>query len=95
MKLRLGLIGLGKDWQTRHLPALRLMQDRFEVRAVYSSVSLFADQVARDLRADGDEVQGKDELREVFEDDVGNDMDDGGGRLLEGDGAVGDLAPAL
>lgn len=52
MKLRLGLIGLGKDWQTRHLPALRLLQDRFEVRAVYSSVSLFADQVARELRAE-------------------------------------------
>ena len=52
MKLRLGLIGLGKDWQTRHLLALSLLQDRFEVRAVYSSVSLFADQVARELRAE-------------------------------------------
>jgi predicted dehydrogenase len=52
MKLRLGLIGLGKDWQTRHLPALRLLQDRFEVRAIYGSVSHLADQVARELRAD-------------------------------------------
>ncbi|MEY4566454.1 MAG: Inositol 2-dehydrogenase/D-chiro-inositol 3-dehydrogenase [Planctomycetota bacterium] len=52
MKLRLGLIGLGKDWQTRHLPALRLLQDRFEVRAVYGSVAHLADQVARELRAD-------------------------------------------
>jgi predicted dehydrogenase len=52
MKLRLGLIGLGKDWQTRHLPALRLLQDRFEVRAIYGSVAHLADQVARELRAD-------------------------------------------
>ena len=52
MKLRIGLIGLGKDWQTRHLLALSLLQDRFEVRAVYSSVSLFADQVARELPAE-------------------------------------------
>jgi predicted dehydrogenase len=52
MKLRLGLIGLGKDWQTRHLPALRLLQDRFEVRAIYGSVAHLADQVAREFRAD-------------------------------------------
>lgn len=52
MRLRLGLIGLSSDWQNRHLPALRMLQDRFEVAAVYSSVSSFADAVAREFAAD-------------------------------------------
>lgn len=52
MKLRLALIGQGKDWQTRHQPALRLMQDRFEVRAVYHAVAALAEPVAREFRAE-------------------------------------------
>lgn len=51
MRLRLGLIGLSSDWQHRHFPALRMLQDRFEVRGVYSSVSAFSESVARDFDA--------------------------------------------
>ena len=39
MKLRIGLIGLGDDWQTRHRPALQILHERFDVRAVYTAVS--------------------------------------------------------
>lgn len=49
MKLRLGLLGLSNDWRSRHLPALRVLQERFEVAGVYCSVSSFADTVAREL----------------------------------------------
>ncbi len=49
MKLRLGLLGLSEDWNTRYLPALRTLQDRFELVGVYSSVSTFADTVAREF----------------------------------------------
>jgi predicted dehydrogenase len=52
MKLRVGLVGLGEAWQHRHRPALRVLQDRFEVRAVYGSVPLLADQAAREFRCD-------------------------------------------
>lgn len=51
MKLRIGLIGLGEAWQTRHRPALRMLHDRFEVRAVYTSVPLLADPAAREFHA--------------------------------------------
>lgn len=51
MKLRLGLLGLSNDWRTRHLPALRVLQERFEVAGVYCSVSSFADNVAREFGA--------------------------------------------
>ncbi len=51
MRLRLGLIGLSSDWQHRHFPALRMLQDRFDVRGVYSSVAAFSDTVARDFNA--------------------------------------------
>ena len=56
MRLRIGLLGLSSDWSSRHLPALRLLQDRFEVAGVYSSVSAFADSAAREfgaVRSDG------------------------------------------
>ena len=33
MKLRVGIVGLGSQWESRHLPALRALADRFEVRA--------------------------------------------------------------
>ncbi len=51
MKLRLGLLGLSNDWRSRHLPALRVLQERFEVAGVYCSVSSFADTVAREFGA--------------------------------------------
>ncbi len=47
VKLRVGLIGQGGDWDGRYLPSLRLMQDRFEVRGVYHSVGALAEQAAR------------------------------------------------
>lgn len=49
MKLRLGLLGLSQDWITRHQPALRTLQDRFELAGVYCSVGAFADSVAREF----------------------------------------------
>ena len=52
MKLRIGLIGLGETWQSRHRPALRMLQDRFEVRAVYSTISKLAEDCAAEFEAD-------------------------------------------
>ena len=52
MKLRIGLIGLGDAWQSRHRPALRMLQDRFEVRAVYSTISKLAENCAGEFQAD-------------------------------------------
>jgi predicted dehydrogenase len=49
MKLRMALVGLSNDWNTRHLPALRTLQDRFELVGVYCAVSAFADSVAREF----------------------------------------------
>ena len=49
MKLRIGVIGQGRDWQSRYLPTLRSMRDRFQVVGVYNSVSVLADAAARDL----------------------------------------------
>jgi predicted dehydrogenase len=51
MKLRIGVIGQGRDWQSRYLPALRSMRDRFQVVGVYNSVAVLADSVARELDA--------------------------------------------
>jgi len=51
MKLRVGLIGLGEAWETRHRPALRTLQDRFEVRAVCDQVSHRAAQAAGEFAA--------------------------------------------
>ncbi len=51
MKLRVGLVGLGEAWQTRHAPALRTMSDRFEVRAVCDQVAHCAEQVAAEFNA--------------------------------------------
>ncbi len=47
----MGLIGLSRDWQQRHYPALRTLQERFELRGVYSSVMALADGVAREFGA--------------------------------------------
>jgi predicted dehydrogenase len=52
MKLRVGLVGLGEVWQTRHAPALRTMSDRFEVRAVCDQVAHRAEQAAMEFNAD-------------------------------------------
>ena len=39
MKLRVGLVGLGDQWLTRHRPALMSLRDRFEVRAICCEVA--------------------------------------------------------
>lgn len=51
MKLRVGLIGLGDVWETRHRPALRALSDRFEIRAVCAEVAAKAEQAAREFDA--------------------------------------------
>ncbi len=52
MKLRVGVVGLGDQWQARHLPALRAMSDRFVIRAVCSQVAERARIVANEFDAD-------------------------------------------
>lgn len=52
MKLRVGLIGLGSEWEARYRPALKALSDRFEVRAVCCEVAMKAEHVARDFQAD-------------------------------------------
>jgi predicted dehydrogenase len=51
MKLRIGLVGLGEAWESRHRPALRALGDRFEVRAVCAEVSHWAQRAAQDFHA--------------------------------------------
>ncbi len=51
MKLRVGVIGLGEVWQQRHAPALRMLADRFEVRAVCDQVAHRAQQAAAEFHA--------------------------------------------
>ncbi|MCR9294097.1 MAG: Gfo/Idh/MocA family oxidoreductase [bacterium] len=51
MKLRLGLIGLSQDWRSRHLPALRMLSERFEVVGVYNEVASLADNAAKEFDA--------------------------------------------
>ncbi len=51
MKLRVGIVGLGEAWDTRHRPALRSLSDRFEVRAVCCEVAHLAEQAAREFGA--------------------------------------------
>jgi predicted dehydrogenase len=51
MKLRVGLVGLGEAWETRHRPSLLALNDRFEVRAVCEQVAHRADKVAAEFRA--------------------------------------------
>ena len=47
MKLRVGVVGLGQAWETRHAPALRALADRFEVRAFCDPVAHRAAEIAR------------------------------------------------
>jgi predicted dehydrogenase len=51
MKLRVGLVGLGQAWEVRHRPALRALNDRFEVTAVCDQIAVRAEQAARDFGA--------------------------------------------
>ncbi|MGE0606586.1 MAG: Gfo/Idh/MocA family protein [Pirellulales bacterium] len=51
MKLRVGVVGLGNAWESRHRTALRALSDRFEVRAVCEQVSTLAEHVAREFDA--------------------------------------------
>ena len=51
MKLRVGLIGLGRSWQQRHAPILRALADRFEVRAICDQIAHRAEQAAREFNA--------------------------------------------
>jgi predicted dehydrogenase len=47
MKLRVGVVGLGQAWETRHAPALRALADRFEVRAVCDPIAHRAAEIAQ------------------------------------------------
>jgi predicted dehydrogenase len=49
-KLRVGVIGLGRLWETRHRPALARMRDQFQVVAVYDQVARRAEMEAASLR---------------------------------------------
>lgn len=51
MKLRVGLVGLGDQWQTRHRPALMALSDRFEVKAICCEVAERSRQVAAEFNA--------------------------------------------
>ena len=51
MKLRVGLVGLGDQWQKRHRPALMALADRFEVRAICSEVFERSRQIAAEFNA--------------------------------------------
>lgn len=51
MRLRVGLIGLGDEWESRHRSALRALSDRFEIRAVCAEVAIRAEQAAREFGA--------------------------------------------
>lgn len=52
VKLRIGLIEVGPAWQARHRPALRMLRDRFDVRAVCCGVAKKAEPVAAEFQAD-------------------------------------------
>lgn len=51
MKLKVGLIGLGRHWESRHRPALIAMRDRFDIKAICCEISQKAQQVASDFGA--------------------------------------------
>ncbi|MEZ6093029.1 MAG: Gfo/Idh/MocA family oxidoreductase [Pirellulaceae bacterium] len=51
MRLRVGLIGLGEHWQTRHRPALLAMSDRFEVKAICCEIAKRSEDAAREFNA--------------------------------------------
>ena len=49
MRLRVGIVGLGPAWEKSHLPALRALADRFEVRGVCEQVGHLAARAAAEL----------------------------------------------
>ncbi|MFM9058945.1 MAG: Gfo/Idh/MocA family oxidoreductase [Planctomycetaceae bacterium] len=49
MKLRVGIVGLGCQWESRHLPALRTLADRFEVRGICEQVAHRARKAAAEI----------------------------------------------
>ena len=51
MKLGVGIVGLGTRWESRHLPAIRSLADRFEVRAICEQVAHRARRAATELNA--------------------------------------------
>lgn len=51
MKLRVGLVGLGPAWGSRHLPALRALPARFRVQAVCDPVAHRAEIAAAEFGA--------------------------------------------
>ena len=51
MKIRVGVVGIGPLWESRHLPALRALSDRFEITAVCDPVQHRAALAARQLNA--------------------------------------------
>ena len=51
MKLRVGIVGLGEHWESRHLPALRALADRFEVRGICEQVAHRARRAAEQVGA--------------------------------------------
>lgn len=51
MKIRVGVVGIGPLWESRHLPALRALSDRFEVTAICDPVQHRAEQAARQVGA--------------------------------------------
>ena len=51
MKLRVGLVGLGDHWQSRHRPALHALSDRFEVKAICCEIYQRSEQAAREFNA--------------------------------------------
>lgn len=52
MKLRIGLVEVGGAWETRHRPALKMLADRFDVRAVCCTVGKKAEPIAAEFQAD-------------------------------------------
>lgn len=51
MKLRVGLVGMGQDWETRHAPAFRALSDRFQITAICSGVALRAERIAAEFNS--------------------------------------------
>ena len=51
MRLRVGLIGLGENWQTRHRPALLSLAHRFEVKAICCEIAKKSEVAAREFHA--------------------------------------------
>ena len=49
MKLRVGIVGLGNQWEARYLPALRALADRFEVRGICEQVAHLAQRAATEI----------------------------------------------